>query len=136
MVNLVFHSNDVMYPHVLEYIYDNYTDKINDIVYKNDSNLPRYCYRSRMMKDAPSIKSIVPYECDFEFVQKMDGKDVCFHCRLENVLDSTGLIRKYFHSLGHGEGEDRVMKKLTLTTDNRENIIELILIQYCEYRLI
>ena len=45
MVNLVFHSNDVMYPHVLEYIYDNYKDKINDIVYKNDSNLPRYCYR-------------------------------------------------------------------------------------------
>ena len=70
MVNLVFHSNDVMYPHVLEYIYDNYKDKINDIVYKNDSNLPRYCYRSRMMKDAPSIKSIVPYECDFELFKK------------------------------------------------------------------
>ena len=52
MVNLVFHSNDVMYPHVLEYIYDNYKDKINDIVYKNDSNLPRYCYRLiDMMKD-------------------------------------------------------------------------------------
>ena len=96
MVNLVFHSNDVMYPHVLEYIYDNYKDKINDIVYKNDSNLPRYCYRSRMMKDAPSIKSIVPYECDFEFVQKINCEDVCFHCRLENVLDSSGLIRKYF----------------------------------------
>ena len=88
MVNLVFHSNDVMYPHVLEYIYDNYKDKINDIVYKNDSNLPRYCYRSRMMKDAPSIKSIVPYECDFDFFQKVNGEDVCFHCRLENVLDS------------------------------------------------
>ena len=25
-----------------------------------------------MMKDAPSIKSIVPYECDFEFVQKIN----------------------------------------------------------------
>uniref|UniRef100_A0A6C0CDV6 AAA+ ATPase domain-containing protein n=1 Tax=viral metagenome TaxID=1070528 RepID=A0A6C0CDV6_9ZZZZ len=126
MVNLVFHSNDVMYPHVLEYIYDNYNDKINDFVYKNDSNLPRYCYRSRMLKDAPSIKSIVPYECDFEFIQKLNDEDIKFHCRLENVLDCNGLIRKYSHSLGHCDHEDRIMKKLTLTTDIRDNIIELI----------
>jgi hypothetical protein len=101
MVKAVFHSNDVVYPHLLEYIYDKYTDKIENVVYKNDSNTPRYCYKSRMIKDPTSIKSIVPYDCDFEFIQTLDGEEACFHCKLENVLDCNGSIRKYSHSLGH-----------------------------------
>jgi len=126
MVNLVFHSNDVVYPHLLEYIYDKYTDKIENVVYKNDSNTPRYCYKSRMINDPTSIKSIVPYDCDFEFIQAIDGEDACFHCKLENVLDCNGSIRKYSHSLGHCDHEDRIMKKLTLSTENRDNLINLI----------
>jgi len=126
MVKAVFHSYDLAYPDLLEYIYDNYNDKLDSIVYNQVHIMPRYCYTSRNMTDSANIKSIIPYVCDFDFLKSIDGTEISFHCTLDNVIEADGSIKLYRHNLGHGNSEDRILKYLTLATSVNDDLIKFI----------
>ena len=69
--SLILYPVDRYYGIILEYLYDNYNDKISNIVYNSDCSLNRYEYRFRRSKDRKKVKSILPYECKFSFTNKM-----------------------------------------------------------------
>ena len=67
MNHLLFYPTDNHYNLLLEYLYDEYPDKITNFVYSNECSLNQYDYRFRRFKDKQSIKSILPHDCDFSF---------------------------------------------------------------------
>lgn len=124
--SLILYPVDRYYGIILEYLYDNYNDKISNIVYNSDCSLNRYEYRFRRSKDRKNVKSILPYECKFSFTNKIGSDDVEFSCKLEVVKDDKGNDEYYFHNLGHDGQEQRVLKKLTLTSSSKEPLIKLV----------
>ena len=88
--SLILYPVDRYYGIILEYLYDNYNDKISNIVYNSDCSLNRYEYRFRRSKDRKNVKSILPYECKFSFTNKIGSGHVEFSCKLEVVKDDKG----------------------------------------------
>ena len=124
--SLVLYPVDRHYGVILEYLYDNYSDKITNIVYNSDCSLNRYEYRFRRSKDRQHVKSILPYDCEFSFTKHIDSEEVEFSCKLEIVKDNKGNDDSYFHNLGHDGQEQRVLKKLTLTSSSNESLINFV----------
>ena len=115
MNNLIFYPVDCHFNIILEYLYDEYPDKINNFVYTNECSMDRYEYRFRRFKDKQSVKSILPHDCDITFMKELDDTEVEFHCKLE-VINIGGIPEDYYHNLAHEGGEDRVLKKLVLSS--------------------
>jgi len=138
MSNLIFYPVDIHYNIILEYLYDNYPDKITDFVYSSECSTRQLEYRHRRFKDRLSVKSILPHDCDFHFVKGIDEEDIEFQCCLEvikkkipvfdgtDVMTCTCEVNTYYHNLGHGEGEDRIFKRLTLSSSRKESLVKLI----------
>lgn len=124
--SLVLYPVDRYYGVILEYLYDNYSDKISNIVYNSDCSLNRYEYRFRRSRDRQNVKSIIPYDCEFSFTNKIGSEEVEFICKLEIVKDDKGNEGSYFHNLGHEGQEQRVLKKLTLKSSLKESLIKFV----------
>ena len=75
MNHLIFYPADCHFNIILEYLYDEYPDKITNFVYNNECCMNRYEYRFRRFKDRQSIKSILPHDCDFSFTKNIDDDD-------------------------------------------------------------
>jgi len=128
MNNLIFYPFDPLYDVVIEYLYDEYPDKIHDFVYNNESSTSRYEYRFRRFTDKQVIKSILPHTCDFTFSKCINDVSIEFTCKLEMVIDkNTSGPKTYFHNIGGcSGGEDRILKKLTISSVKSEDLIELV----------
>ena len=122
MNSLILYPFDAHFNILLEYLYDCYPDKINTFIYNNECSHTRFEYRFRRYKDKKTIKSIIPHECDFSFI---DEKDVSFQCKLE-VIYNEGIPKTYQHSLSHEGFEDRILKQLTLSSTTKDSLIQLI----------
>ena len=128
MNNLIFYPFDLLYDVIIEYLYDEYPDEIHDFVYNNESSTSRYEYRFRRFKDKQVIKSILPHTCDFTFSKCINDVSVDFTCKLEIITDkNNGGPKTYFHNMGGcSGGEDRILKKLTISSVKSEDLIELV----------
>ena len=112
---------------ILEYLYDEYPDKITNFVYNNECCMNRYEYRFRRFKDRQSIKSILPHDCDFSFTKNIDeDKEEVFNCKLDIINKSDCIPDRYFHNLGHDGGEDRILKKLVISSVTKDSLIKLV----------
>ncbi len=123
MNNLIYHGYDRNYRIVLEYIYDKNKDKLNNIIYTSECNANRYNYNFRRYKDKESIKTVLPYDCDISFDVNIEGKEINFTCKLETITDSNNCMKKYYHSLGHEGGEDRLLKTFILSTESDKDYL-------------
>ena len=122
MNSVVLYPTDTHFNILLEYIYDCYPDKINTFIYNNECSHTRFEFRYRRYKDKKTIKSIIPHECDFTFT---DVSNISFICKLE-VIYKEGIPVTYQHSIGHSELEDRILKQLTLSSVNKDSLIQFI----------
>ena len=68
MNNLIFYPFDSLYEIIIEYLYDEYPDKIHNFVYNNESSTSRYEYRFRRFIDKYHIDN--DYLIDIKIVQK------------------------------------------------------------------
>jgi len=125
MNTLIFYPVDSHYNIILEYLYDKYPDKITNFVYSNECLSSQLEYRFRRYKDRQSVKSILPHDCDFTFHKELDEEDIEFQCQLE-VIYKELVPETYYHSLGHDGGEDRILKRLTLSSPKKESLVKLI----------
>jgi len=128
MNNLIFYPFDLLYDVIIEYLYDEYPDEIHDFVYNNESSTSRYEYRFRRFKDKQVIKSILPHTCDFTFSKCINDVSVDFTCKLEIITDkNNGGPKTYFHNMGGcSGGEDRILKKLTISSVKSDHLLELV----------
>lgn len=131
MNNLFFYPNDVLYNIVIEYLYDEYSDKMTNIVYSNERSINRYEYRFRRFGDRPTVKCILPHDCDFTFSKDFnldDGTQVSkeYHCEL-TLISNEDMPERYMHNLGIGGGtEDRLLKRLIISSVNKDDLIQLV----------
>ena len=125
MNNLIFYPTDTHYVIILEYLYDKYPDKITNFVYSNECSASQFEFRYRRYKDRQSVKSILPNDCNFTFSKELDEEDIEFQCQLE-VMYKELIPETYYHSLGHEGGEDRILKRLTLSSPKKESLVKLI----------
>ena len=124
--SLTLQPNDKHYHVLLEYIYDNYSDNINDIVYNSDSSVSRYEFRFRKFKDRQHIKSILPNTCDFSFSSPIHSIDTKFHCSLKIIYQPDGNPVLYLHNISHEGQEHRILKQLKLSSTSKDNLITFI----------
>ena len=124
MNHLIFYPADCHFNIILEYLYDEYPDKITNFVYNNECCMNRYEYRFRRFKDRQSIKSILPHDCDFSFTKHIDDDDIEFECKLDIIHKNECIPDRYFHNLGHDGGEDRILKKLVISSDTKDSLIK------------
>jgi len=126
MNNLLFYPGDSLYEPVLEYLYDEYPDKISNFVYNNERSTSRYEYRFRRFKDKQTIKSVLPHDCEFIFTKCINDCDVEFTCKLE-VIEKDDIPQTYVHNLGGCDGiEERILKRLTISSHKKEGLLELV----------
>ena len=86
MKHIIFYPYDSLYETIIEYLYDEYPDKIDNVVYNNERSLSRYEYRFRRFEDKRVIKSILPHTCDFSFSKCINDIPVDFTCKLEILI--------------------------------------------------
>ena len=127
MVNLIFYPGDTLYNSVLEYLYDEYSDSMENIVYKNEQSINRYEYRNRTSRGRSSIKSVLPHDCNIEFTKELEDScgEIVFRCQL-TLITKEDIPQRYIHNLGCGGVEDRILKKLVISSDNKDHLIKLV----------
>ena len=127
---LTLYSQDPLFKPVLEYLYDTYPDDICDFTYSNECKYSRYEYRR--YRDNPKIKSVYPNECEFTFKHSVtdDSENTLeheFHCKLEISMDDVKSNPQLFcKNLGCEGAEDRILKRLQIKGDNKEDLIEFV----------
>ena len=124
MHSIIYYPYNNNYRFLLEYIYDNYSDEITNIVYLSESTMNSYRFGFRRSEELKKVKSIVPHDCDIKFTETIDGKEMTFECKLETITDNCyGGSRMFTQSLGHDGVEDRLLKRLTISSETRDNLI-------------
>ena len=123
MFSLIYYPYNINYKYLLEYVYDNYTDKFENFVYLSESMMNSYRFGFRRSEDMKKVKSIVPHDCDIKFTADLDGQEVEFGFKLEVIYDGDS-IRMFTQSLGHDGCEDRLLKRLTLSSEKKEHIMQ------------
>jgi len=119
MVHLILHSNDTYYKQVLHYIYSHYTDKIQDFVYSSTQILKSYEWKERYRVN--KVKVCQPYDGELEF----DFKNTPISFHLETLFDTNHIPIKI--NIPHGcTTEDVILKKLTLTSETKDILIQFI----------
>ena len=125
MNHLILHSNDSLYDKVVEYIYETFTDKIHDFSYKDVVQPKRFYWKTLCNEDEPRVdlKFIHPYECfiDDEYKNKK------FQVEIKQVLDDSDIPKTiYILDEESQSGQDILLKKLTLSMDNKEDLIQFV----------
>ena len=125
MNNIIFYPYNNNYNPLLEYIYDKHIDKINNIVYLNESNANQYNYRFRKYSDRKLVKSVIPHDCDIEFTENINGNNINYNFKLE-IIKYGENIKILNQSIGPHETEDRIAKKMTLSSKLKDDLLKLI----------
>lgn len=123
MFSLIYYPYNINYKYLLEYVYDNYTDKFENFVYLSESMMNSYRFGFRRSEEMKKVKSIVPHDCDIKFTADLDGQEVEFGFKLEVIYDGDN-VRMFTQSLGHDGVEDRLLKRLTLSSEKKEHIMQ------------
>lgn len=127
MHNLIYYPYNNNYRVLLEYIYDKHSDKIDNFTYLSQSTMNNYRFGFRRSEELQTVKSIVPHDCDIEFTETYEGKELTFTCKLETLSDNCyGGTRMFTQSLGHDGCEDRLMKRLTLSSIDKHYLVKFV----------
>ena len=124
MYSLIYYPYNNVYRCLLEYICDNYGDKIENFVYLSESTMNTYRFGFKRSEELKKVKSIVPHDCNIKFIETIDEKEIAFECKLETLSDNChGGNRMFTQSLGHDGVEDRLMKRLTISSYVKDDLI-------------
>ena len=127
--NLTLQSNATFYKHVLHYIFTKYKEKVKSFEYLSESTVQPYEYVRR--NDRSSIKVCNPTDCSFDF--EYEGSTITFS--LETFVKENTPVKILVPGPGcHSGSEETILKKLTLTGDNHDILIQFIdsAKEYCE----
>ena len=120
--SLNLYSNDNYFDDIIHYIYNRFSDKINDLIY-NEEKIYTYNdwkYR-RDNKEHSKMKIIIPHECDFDFIYN----DHKIYINLSIIKDNNNNIIKLLESSDCSTYET-IFKKLTIKSDTKDILIDLI----------
>ena len=129
---LILFSNDEFFNYVVHYVCSENTisQKINNFKYLSESTLKPYEYKRRGEKEL-KIKICEAEDTSFQF----EFQNKVIHFELNTLKKNDG-IQTVIVSSGRGCGgvEDRILKQLTLKSDNKDILIEFVDIskKYCE----
>ena len=126
MPNIIYYSCDDFFQTTLDYLYDKHEDKIEDFVYLDESIYSRFDYRSRRYDSSKRLRTIIPHNCDFEFMETIEEKDYSFRIVVEPVKDESMNVRTMMNCGESCAPEDIIMSKLVLSCENKEALIKLI----------
>ena len=122
--NLIYYSNDRPFNGVLDYIYHKHSDKIHNFTVKGETTFPRYDYRWRKDQSKRSLKNIVPQDSKFKISEEFENEACEVWITLETLIKD-GKIQTVFTNPDGCGGEDILLKKLTITCENRELLMKL-----------
>ena len=132
MNNLIVYPYEYIYDILIEYIYDNYNKEITNFSYINNNIYKLYEYKLKKSKDNKNINSLSPHDCKINFTEILDNNKINFTCSLDVCCEKellneniNKIPKTYNHLLGH-MCEDRILKKLTISYKNKEDIIKFI----------
>ncbi len=121
--NILF-SCDTFYDIIVEYIYLNYRDKIDSFHYDENINFKEYRWKGvvKAIQDNPNLyKKIIPNECNITIKYKEHDMKI----QIMNVKD--GFKNDRLLNISHyGQAQEKLLKKVIIKSDNRENIIDFI----------
>ena len=123
--NLIYYSNDRPFNGVLDYIYHKHSDNIHNFTVKGETTFPRYDYRWRKDQSKRSLKNIVPQDSKFKISEEFENEACEVWITLETVITKDGKIQTVFTNPDGCGGEDILLKKLTITCENRELLMKL-----------
>lgn len=121
MSKLVLISSNSIFENVCVYLYNNYSDQFNDIVYIQNITRPRYDFLTRRNTKQTSDKIIRPAECD----TTIDYHNHKINVKIETSLDSNNNINKLL-TIKCGEQFDVILQTLTLTSDNKNILTQFV----------
>ena len=126
MPSIIYYSCDDFYGHTLDYIYEHHGEKIQDIVYLDESIYPKYDYRS-YRASSRKMRTIIPDNCDFSFQETIDDIEYVFKVKLTTNTDQNGNPSTMLQPCKNGCGtEDIIVKKFTLECSEKEALMKLI----------
>jgi len=122
--NLIYYSNDRPFNGALDYIYHTYSDNIHNFTIKGETVYPRYDYRWRRDESKRSLKNIVPQDSKFKISEEFENKSYEVWIQLETIIKDNKIQTIFTNPDGCG-GEDTILKKLTITCENRELLMKM-----------
>lgn len=122
--NLIYYSNDRPFNGALDYIYHTYSDNIHNFTVKGETVYPRYDYRWRRDESKRSLKNIVPQDSKFKISEEFENESYEVWIQLETIVKDGKIQTIYTNPDGCG-GEDTILKKLTITCENRELLMKM-----------
>ena len=125
MFNLIYYSNDTAYENMLDYIYNTYPEHINNFTVVGETTYPRYDYRWKSDESKCTLKNVYPHDCDFKIEDNMSGTPTAVFIKLETIAHD-GVIDKINVCEGCGKTEDIVFKKLVITCNKREVLMNIV----------
>jgi SpoVK/Ycf46/Vps4 family AAA+-type ATPase len=124
--SIYLYSNENDYNDVIRYIYNKYSDKINQLCY-NEKRLNIYNdFGLRRNKKNDKLKKIItPHECDFKIEINYNNKNHIVHFNISKLYENKETHDKILISNGCSPIE-QILSKLTITSDNKEILFYLI----------
>ena len=123
MKKLILYNYSNFYLPVLNYIYDKYDHKINEFEYLSQSIQRTFDYRDHRES---RIQMCSPCDTSFSFIYEQDGKCLEIMFQLETVLQTDENIQKLIQPSGCSTIHELILKKITLSNDNKDTLIEFV----------
>lgn len=124
MFNLIYYSNDRSFNGALDYIYHTYPDEIHNFTVKGETIYPRYDYRWRKDESKRTLKNIVPQDSMFKISEEFENESYEVWICIETFIKDNKIQTIYTNPDGCG-GEDIILKKLTITCENKELLMKM-----------
>jgi ATP-dependent Zn protease len=119
---LIYHSNDVNFSKIIEYIYKEYPDNINTVSY-NDKKMftfNEWRYRRRITSTkSETMKTITPLLCDINIVYKGENINI----KIDALKDFWGDYVKLLESRDCSS-EEQFVRTLEMTSNNKEILFD------------
>ena len=124
MFNLIYYSNDRSFNGALDYIYHTYPDEIHNFTVKGETIYPRYDYRWRKNESKRTLKNIVPQDSMFKISEEFENESYEIWICIETFIKDNKIQTIFTNPDGCG-GEDIILKKLTITCENKELLMKM-----------
>lgn len=123
---LVYFSNETYFYHIINHIYKNYPDKINDITYNEDRvyTYNDWRYRSRKNSEHIKVKKVTPDLFNFTINHKYKGNYIPLSFKLVYLKENENEILR-FKQAKDCSTEDIILKKLIISCENKDLLIDL-----------
>jgi len=126
-IDVIFYSYDINFNKLLNFIYNKFPEKINSFSYHEDKifTYNDWRHRNRKTQDHVKIKKITPEVFNFSIQQEVDNKTYKIDYKLENICDNDNNLIK-FKQARDCCTVDTLLRKLTISCENKEIILKLI----------